>query len=160
MLITVPPAGPWVYDSSLPKPDNLDSISDLIEFSRSDVGIKKKTYGLEMFYNLLKQFKLFDNNYGFFNNTTILAPDNKALDRYASTLFKLNKEQKQSFVFAHILKGKYTYNDFRNLAKSNKSIATVGGEKLNFFIDKNDELLISFKNKLIKLKNKDFISKN
>ena len=96
-----PPAGPWVYDSTLPKPSaKFNTVKDVIEFSRTEIGkgVTKNT-ALETLYQLLLKYNVLDDLDDVSKNYTVVAPNSDAFESYAG-YDDLNEDQLVDFLKA------------------------------------------------------------
>ena len=100
MTTLFPPAGPWVYDSTLPKPTSgTNTVKNIIEFSSNDIttNVNTKT-ALETLYTLLVQYNIIDTLDDISNKYTVLAPNSNAFSTYNSTFSGLTDSRKIDFL--------------------------------------------------------------
>tara|TARA_Y100000591_G_scaffold327914_1_gene353332 strand:+ start:5498 stop:6664 length:1167 start_codon:yes stop_codon:yes gene_type:complete len=158
-----PPAGPWVYDSTLPKP--LDpgnhTIKSLIEFSSTDITTNSRTKtALERLHELLIEFNIIDSLEDLNERFTILAPNTNAFTGYNPTFNTLIDSQKEKFLKSHVVLGRFTSNDINELALKNKEVLTLGGSALKFYKDNSGNLFVLAKDNISKIINPDFVARN
>ena len=131
-----PPAGPWVYDSTLPKPSaKFNTVKDVIEFSRTEIGTgPTKDTALETFYQLLLKYKILDSLDDISNNYTVVAPNTNAFDSYTG-YDDLNEDQLVDFLKSHVILGSFTTTNFSTFAANNTVASTLGTSTVSFFED-------------------------
>ena len=167
MALLFPPAGPWVYDSTLPKP--LDSgnhtIKSLIEYSSNDINVNANTKtALGRLYELLVEFDIIDSLEDLNDRFTVLAPNTNAFtddsNGYESTFNTLTNSQKEKVLKSHVILGRFTISDIDELASLNKEVRTLSGSALKFYKDSQDNLYVLAKDNISKIINPDFLARN
>ena len=166
MATLFPPAGPWVYDSTLPKPlgGTTTSVKSLLEFSSSDITTNANTAtALNTLYSLLVTFGIIDSLDDANKNFTILAPNSAAFALYNSTFSGLTDSQKEKILKSHVVLGKFEMTDIDTFATTNREVNTLGGTSLRFYKDTTQTPVAYYvigKDNLSKIVNPDFLSSN
>jgi len=156
-----PPAGPWVYDSTLPKPSaKFNTVKDVIEFSRTEIGtgVSKNT-ALETLYQLLLKYNVLDDLDDVSKNYTVVAPNSDAFESYIG-YDDLNEDQLVDFLKSHIILGSFTTANFRTFAVNNTVASTLGTSKVRFFQDAQNNLYIETANNRSRIINPDYSAQN
>lgn len=138
-----PPAGPWVYDTSLPKPSaKFNTVKDVIEFSRTEIGkgVNKES-ALETLYQLLLKYKILEDLDDISNNYTVVAPNSDAFEAYTG-YDDLNEDQLVDFLKSHVILGSFTTANFLTFAANNTEASTLGTSKVNFSTDAQNNIYI------------------
>ena len=98
MALLFPPAGPWVYDANLPKPQDAGNhtVKSLIEYSSNDITTNANTAtALEELYKQLVKFDIIDSLEDLNDRFTVLAPNTNAFVGYNATFKTLIDSQKK-----------------------------------------------------------------
>ena len=156
-----PPSGPWVYDTTLPKPDaKFNSIKDIINLSRTEVGTSvSKTTALETLYQLLLEYKILNTLDDITNNYTVLAPNSNAFSSY-SGYDDLTDDQKVDFLKSHVILGSFTLANFVTFAANNTTVSTLGTSTVSFFQDAQGNIHVNTANNTSRIINPDFVAQN
>lgn len=156
-----PPSGPWVYDSTLPKPSaKFNTVKDVIEFSRTEIGTgPTKDTALETFYQLLLKYKILDSLDDISNNYTVVAPNSNAFDSYTG-YDDLNEDQLVDFLKSHVILGSFTTTNFSTFAANNTVASTLGSSTVRFFEDASNNIYIETTYNRARIVNPNFAAKN
>lgn len=165
MATLFPPAGPWVYDSTLPKPTaGTNTVKNIIEFSRTDITTtatpSNYNTALETLYNYLVQYNIIDTLDDINTKYTILAPNSNAFSTYNSTFSGLTDARKIDFLKSHVVLGNYKLSDIDGLASSNTEVSTLSGARLKFHKDSSNDLWVLARDNISKIINSDFLATN
>lgn len=163
MALLFPPAGPWVYDATLPKPldPGNQTIKSLIEYSSKDISTNANTKtALQRLYELLVEFDIIDSLEDLNDRFTVLAPNTNAFTGYNPTFNTLLDSQKEKFLKSHVVLGRFTLSDIDELSRRNKEVRTLSGTVLKFYKDNSGVLYVLAKDNISKIINPDFLARN
>jgi len=156
-----PPAGPWVYDSTLPKPSaGTNTVKNIIEFSRTDITTNADTAtALETLYGLLLQYNIINTLSDINTTYTVLAPNSNAFSAYNSVFSTLTISQKIDLLKSHVVLGNFDKSSLQTLATNGTEVSTLSGTKLRFY-ETNNEIYVVAKDNISKIVNSDFLAIN
>ncbi len=163
MATLFPPAGPWVYDSTLPKPSvaGTNTVKNIIEFSSTDITTNANTAtALETLYSLLVQYNIISTLADISTNYTVLAPNSNAFTGYNSVFSTLTDSQKIKFLKSHVVLGNFTLNSLQTLASTGREVSTLSGAKLRFYEDPSRNIYVIARDGISKIINPDFLATN
>lgn len=160
-MANFPPAGPWVYDSTLPKPSaGTNTVKNIIEFSRTDITTNADTAtALETLYGLLLQYNIINTLSDINTTYTVLAPNSNAFSAYNSVFSTLTISQKIDLLKSHVVLGNFDKSSLQTLATNGTEVSTLSGTKLRFY-ETNNEIYVVAKDNISKIVNSDFLAIN
>ena len=160
-MANFPPAGPWVYDSTLPKPSaGTNTVKNIIEFSRTDITTNANTAtALETLYGLLLQYNIINTLSDINTTYTVLAPNSNAFSAYNSVFSTLTTSQKIDLLKSHVVLGNFDKSSLQTLAINGTEVSTLSGTKLRFY-ETNNEIYVVAKDNISKIVNSDFLATN
>lgn len=163
MALLFPPAGPWVYDANLPKPQDAGNhtVKSLIEYSSNDITTNANTAtALEELYKQLVKFDIIDSLEDLNDRFTVLAPNTNAFVGYNATFKTLIDSQKEKFLKSHVVLGRFDIDDIIELIRTNKEVLTLSGTVLKFYKDTAGDLYVLAKDNISKIINPGFLARN
>ena len=160
-MANFPPAGPWVYDYTLPKPSaGTNTVKNIIEFSRTDITINANTAtALETLYGLLLQYNIINTLSDINTTYTVLAPNSNAFSTYNSVFTTLTTSQKIDLLKSHVVLGNFDKSSLQTFATNGTEVSTLSGTKLRFY-ESNNETYVVAKDNISKIVNSDFLAIN
>lgn len=160
-MANFPPAGPWVYDSTLPKPSaGTNTVKNIIEFSRTDITTNADTAtALETLYGLLLQYNIINTLSDINTTYTVLAPNSNAFSAYNSVFSTLTTSQKIDLLKSHVVLGNFDKSSLQTFATNGTEVSTLSGAKLRFY-ETNNEIYVVAKDNISKIVNSDFLAIN
>ena len=110
-MTNFPPGGPWVYDSTLPKPSaGTNTVKSIIEFSSTDVNPSSSfntSTALETLHDLLVQYNIINTLSDINTKYTVLAPNSNAFSQFNTVFSTLTDVQKTAILKSHVVLGNY-----------------------------------------------------
>jgi len=164
-MTNFPPGGPWVYDSTLPKPSTgTNTVKGIIEFSSTDV-ISSSTFtastALETLHDLLVQYNIINTLSDISNKYTVIAPNSNAFVQFNPTFSTLTDAQKIDILKSHVILGNYDYARLKTFASKGTEVSTLSGTKLRFYKNPSDnKIYVVAKDNISKIVNSDFLATN
>lgn len=171
-MTNFPPGGPWVYDSTLPKPSyGTNTVKSIIEFSSTDVTImlgtvNKASTALEKLHDLLVKYNIINTLSDISTKYTVLAPNSSAFDPLNSTFSTLTDTQKKDTLKSHVILGNYDYAELKSFATNGTEVSTLSGTKLRFYenlttLNTSEKgIYVVAKDNISKIVNSDFLATN
>lgn len=162
-MTNFPPGGPWVYDSTLPKPSaGTNTVKSIIEFSSTDV-ISSLSFdtstALETLHDLLVQYNIINTLSDINTQYTVLAPNS---DAFLNSVFSdLTDSQKIDVLKSHVVLGNYDYAGLKTFAENGTEVSTLSGTTLKFYENPSDnKIYVVAKDNISKIVNSDFLATN
>ena len=164
-MTNFPPGGPWVYDSTLPKPSaGTNTVKSIIEFSSKDVNPSSSfntSTALETLYGLLLQYNIINTLSDINTQYTFLAPNSNAFSTYNSVFSPLTDAQKIDILKSHVVLGNYDYAGLKTFAENGTEVSTLSGTTLKFYENPSDnKIYVVAKDNISKIVNSDFLATN
>jgi len=159
------PGGPWVYDSTLPKPSaGTNTVKSIIEFSSTDVNPSSSfntSTALETLHDLLVQYNIINTLSDINTPYTVLAPNSNAFVEFNSVFSTLTDAQKIDILKSHVVLGNYDEAGLQTLVTDGTEVSTLSCTTLKFIKKASDnKIYVVAKDNMSKIVNSDFLATN
>ena len=164
-MTNFPPGGPWVYDSTLPKPSaGTNTVKSIIEFSSTDVNPSSSfntSTALETLHDLLVQYNIINTLSDINTPYTVLAPNSNAFVQFNSVFSTLTDAQKIDILKSHVVLGNYDEAGLQTLVTDGTEVSTLSCTTLKFIKKASDnKIYVVAKDNMSKIVNSDFLATN
>ena len=164
-MTNFPPGGPWVYDSTLPKPSaGTNTVKSIIEFSSTDVNPSSSfntSTALETLHDLLVQYNIINTLSDINTPYTVLAPNSNAFVQFNPTFSALTDTQKIDILKSHVVLGNYDEAGLQTLVTNGTEVSTLSYTTLKFIRKASDnKIYVVAKDNMSKIVNSDFLATN
>ena len=164
-MTNFPPGGPWVYDSTLPKPSaGTNTVKSIIEFSSTDVNPSSSfntSTALETLHDLLVQYNIINTLSDINTPYTVLAPNSNAFVEFNSVFSTLTDAQKIDILKSHVVLGNYDEAGLQTLVTDGTEVSTLSCTTLKFIKKASDnKIYVVAKDNMSKIVNSDFLATN
>ena len=164
-MTNFPPGGPWVYDSTLPKPSaGTNTVKSIIEFSSTDVNPSSSfntSTALETLHDLLVQYNIINTLSDINTPYTVLAPNSNAFVEFNSVFSTLTDAQKIDILKSHVVLGNYDEAGLQTLVTNGTEVSTLSCTTLKFIKKASDnKIYVVAKDNMSKIVNSDFLATN